>query len=454
MKFLKITLVIALLIIVNESNLKAQVDGLDDFGLDMTDLYGLIEGDTVSLDVYLTTPLTTEYQVSAIEFSLKFDTTITFVGFDFGPDALLNTFISSVTFNYNITDTTAVFAFAVDEGQGSPYFDSYMNVGNVISSIIRLKFSTSKYGEDVIKIDQAYLNSTKLTSLGEGVLSTIVYEKGDVDFDGQIRAYDAAHILNSVAGFNPFPISDPFPWEENRVAVADIDEDGLVTARDAAEVLKYVVGLIEDFNGNNKKTVPNVEIYKNDNIISFVSTELGLEGFSASLDGSKPDDFVINLDKEKVDLSVINEDKNIFALASTKSILGKFAEIEVKGITEDVITIHYVKNNLEDSVTIQLKTNVSLDDFDSNPIDFELTQNYPNPFNPSTQIQYALPEATQVTLEVFNSLGQTVMELVNGQQSAGYHVASFDAAGMSSGVYLYKLTTPSFSQTKKMLLIK
>jgi hypothetical protein len=86
--------------------------------------------------------------------------------------------------------------------------------------------------------------------------------------------------------------------------------------------------------------------------------------------------------------------------------------------------------------------------------EYQLSQNYPNPFNPSTQIQYALPEATQVTLEVFNSVGQKVMELVNGQKSVGYHTATFDASGLSSGVYLYKLTTPSFTETKKMLLIK
>ena len=97
---------------------------------------------------------------------------------------------------------------------------------------------------------------------------------------------------------------------------------------------------------------------------------------------------------------------------------------------------------------------VTVDEYLQQKYSFNLNQNYPNPFNPSTQIQYALPEATQVTLEVFNSVGQKVMELVNGQQSAGYHTATFNASGLSSGVYFYKLSTSSFINTKKMLLIK
>jgi len=96
----------------------------------------------------------------------------------------------------------------------------------------------------------------------------------------------------------------------------------------------------------------------------------------------------------------------------------------------------------------------SVEPLEELPQDYALSQNYPNPFNPTTKINYSLPEATKVSLEVYNLLGRKVMELVNGQQPAGYHTATFDASQLSSGVYLYKLTTPGFSQTKKMLLIK
>jgi hypothetical protein len=122
-------------------------------------------------------------------------------------------------------------------------------------------------------------------------------------------------------------------------------------------------------------------------------------------------------------------------------------ELELKIVTYTNSTIDILKLIINAS-------NVSNEFYSNKPEKVELSQNYPNPFNPSTQIQYALPEATQVTLEVFNSVGQKVMELVNGQKSAGYHTATFDASGLSSGVYLYKLTTPLFTQTKKMLLIK
>jgi hypothetical protein len=72
------------------------------------------------------------------------------------------------------------------------------------------------------------------------------------------------------------------------------------------------------------------------------------------------------------------------------------------------------------------------------PRRFELFQNYPNPFNPSTTIRYSLPTRSSVTLTVFNTLGQKVRSLAEGEQGAGYHEVTLDGTNLSSGVYLYR----------------
>ena len=83
-----------------------------------------------------------------------------------------------------------------------------------------------------------------------------------------------------------------------------------------------------------------------------------------------------------------------------------------------------------------------------------LSQNYPNPFNPRTMINFSLARDQHVSLEVFDINGRSIVKLIDKPMQAGEHAIGFHAALLSSGVYLYKLTTPSFTQTKKMLLIK
>ncbi len=83
-----------------------------------------------------------------------------------------------------------------------------------------------------------------------------------------------------------------------------------------------------------------------------------------------------------------------------------------------------------------------------------LNQNYPNPFNPSTTIRYGLPIRSHVTLAVFNTLGQQVALLQNGEQEAGYHEVKFDGNSLSSGVYFYRMQTENFVQSRKLLLVR
>jgi hypothetical protein len=89
------------------------------------------------------------------------------------------------------------------------------------------------------------------------------------------------------------------------------------------------------------------------------------------------------------------------------------------------------------------------------PTSFQLLQNYPNPFNPSTTIAYELPTRTHVLIEVFDLSGKKIATLVDGVRSAGRHEVEFLAPlGLSSGTYLYRMTTETSVERKRMTLLK
>ncbi len=85
---------------------------------------------------------------------------------------------------------------------------------------------------------------------------------------------------------------------------------------------------------------------------------------------------------------------------------------------------------------------------------YGLSQNYPNPFNPSTVISYSLAEAGMVSLKVFNILGQEVLTLVNTNQNVGQYQVKFDASQLSTGLYIYRIQSGNFVDSKKMMLLK
>lgn len=98
-------------------------------------------------------------------------------------------------------------------------------------------------------------------------------------------------------------------------------------------------------------------------------------------------------------------------------------------------------------------TDVNDSDYEQ-PNDFVLNQNYPNPFNPSTTISFSVPVGGNVSLKIFNVIGQEVAALVNENLSAGQYTYQWNAKNQVSGIYFYNLTTDSFSETKKMILLR
>ena len=99
------------------------------------------------------------------------------------------------------------------------------------------------------------------------------------------------------------------------------------------------------------------------------------------------------------------------------------------------------------------------DPANSLPVSYNLDQNYPNPFNPNTTVSFSLPEASKVSLEIYNVLGQKVKQLCSGTRPAGTHTVEWDATdevglSVASGVYFYRLKAGGFLQSRKMVLLR
>ncbi len=119
------------------------------------------------------------------------------------------------------------------------------------------------------------------------------------------------------------------------------------------------------------------------------------------------------------------------------------------------ISFDYSSNaNLELSITLTPDGITSSENDIAGVSEYRLEQNYPNPFNPSTTIKYSVPVEGFVKIEIYNIIGAKVAELVNEVKSVGNHSITFNATGLSSGIYFYKIQASSFTETKKMVVLK
>lgn len=180
----------------------------------------------------------------------------------------------------------------------------------------------------------------------------------------------------------------------------------------------------------------------------------------------------INVDVSLVDAStnepiasLIAENSNSFtSLKKTRYEVipnfdkGKEVKLVMNLQSDDELQYVYTQNVLfegEGGGSVEKETNTEVITLeDEIPVTYNLDQNYPNPFNPSTTISYSVPTRGLTKLVVFDILGREITTLVNEVKQPGKHTVQFDANGLASGFYIYKLVSGDFVESKKMLLLK
>jgi parallel beta-helix repeat protein len=295
---------------------------------------------------------------------------------------------------------------------------------------------------------------------------------GDVSEDGSISAFDGSIILQYVV--------DLISLEASQIAASDVSGDGSVSAMDASYVLQYVVGLISGFPGAGK--VPELEadqIYEIETIVadryfdliikskgelSIYAGEIALNYPESSISGVE----IIKTSEtsnwntvEKLDRGTL---KMAMAGMEPMSEAGDLMHLRFNQNGDDQIELRDIQiSNLvinEVDVTESAEQDLSDQTQKLLPDSFTLNQNYPNPFNPTTNITYQIPAEGQVSVRVFNSIGQEVAVLVNNQvQTAGTYQLEWNALNVSSGIYFYRIEVSGpdgrqFTDVKRMTLIK
>lgn len=291
---------------------------------------------------------------------------------------------------------------------------------------------------------------------------------GDATSDGSITALDASLILQHSIELIILP--------GNVTSTIDVSGNGDISAFDASLVLQYVVELIDCFPIDSSCASSKVGGAA---VRNSIAPEASLEVESAGADQvlvhlnvdkhtgtSQSMEMTFNFDPASISLAEITDQLPTGWQVIRKDEKGSL-KLAIAGLpttlSGNLLTLRFNKQDVY-GATPQITANIAFDetspellvagDIDDLPNAFSLEANYPNPFNPATTIRYALPEATQIKLEVFDLTGRSVSILVDQTQAAGSYAIRFDATDLPSGTYLYRIEAGAFTSTQKMTLVK
>lgn len=280
------------------------------------------------------------------------------------------------------------------------------------------------------------------------------YQSGYVKFDNDFRtiqAADSAIVLVSTDGGTTWMVAAEWIGVDNRNTTEQIDISTMINQQPQFWVKFLSVQPGWDWWW----TIDNVEVC----LLDFIPVELS--SFTASVgDGNVTLNWSTASETNNQGFEVQRAVNGEFEVVGYVDGNGTTTEVQNYSFTDRNVqagTYSYRLKQIDLDGTFEYSSTIEVDV--TAPKEFALDQNYPNPFNPSTKIAFRLATDANVTLKVFDILGQEVMSLISGDLTAGSHEVIFDASGINSGVYFYRIDAKGidgtdFSSVKKMILTK
>ncbi|MGB5530866.1 MAG: M20/M25/M40 family metallo-hydrolase [Ignavibacteriaceae bacterium] len=357
-------------------------------------------------------------------------------------DSLLNESLDNTTLRSRVVslDQGILIVDETADGDGSPMNPTDQEVDDFYNELL-----THFVSEQYDLIEESEINLADL-----GAFSTVIWHGNDVT-----------------------DMSAPFDFKREIMKYLNFGGNFLYTGYRPSKAFENVIGLNGTFN-NGDFIFDYLKIQETKSTIFALFNEAigsasGYENiFVDSLQTLSSNDYHLK-DVEKIQPS--NEGIKIFRYGtnfdstSQQGLLkGEPVGVEYIGNDFKTVTLSYplyymnkdqAKSFMEFILTNKFDEVMPVDEeVIEVPTSYSLYQNYPNPFNPSTTITYLLPEAAFVKLSIYNMLGEKIITLVNSQQMAGRYEVNFSGSNLSSGVYVYRIETANFTDSKKLVLMK